>query len=159
MANSDAKEPEPQKDSRPVVGTARRNPEDIFDEVGIAVLRIVLKYAWVVAEHAFKLMAWMVGAATLTAYGKRIEDPAITIFGICLSVIWATASAATFFKAAGYIQDAACDKWLRNKERHPLLTIGLSGIITFITVMPMLQLFFFTMKIASTIFAHGGLMP
>ena len=133
---------------------ADRDPEDVFDEIMIAVLRTIGKYAWTVADHVFKLTAWLLGFSAILALGQSTDDIGITVIGIVLSSVWLAAAVTTIFKTTVFLQDAALERWVDNKTRHPLIRIGLAAAVTATIVIPSIEVFGFVMQTALKITAR-----
>lgn len=132
----------------------KRDPEDIFDEIGLAWLRFIARYAWPVGEHTFKLAAWLLICGAVTALGLEKENIIITTTGAMLSVLWFVTCMATIFKATGYAQDLARDKWLGDVEEHSKKFLIVHSLIMILTVFPLSQLFFAVLAVAGVILAE-----
>ena len=133
------------------------NQQDIIDEIGWAPLRFLFRHAWTIAEHAFKLTAWMVGASAVAAFGQKSESGTIMGLGLFLAAIWVTVLAATLFRVTGYLHDMALDQWILKKNRHPIVSIVLGAIIAAAVVLPAIQVFFALISVFLEFLRRGGL--
>ena len=133
-------------------------PKTIYDEIKFAPLRVVLKYSWVVSEHAFKLAAWMAGASALFAFGQRIDDPIVSGFGIGFSILWAITLASIIFKATTFVLDGIVDNWVYGKKRNNVIYILMSAVVTAVVVVPMTQIFLLSIGIFLRKFSKGGIV-
>ena len=128
-----------------------RHPNDIYDEIETAWLRVIAKHVWSVAEYCFKLTGWLFVSAAVVALGQKENAVEIKIAGAILTAVWFAAAIATIFKAIGYVQDAARDCWLDGRDRHSFKTLVIDFAITAATVMPLVQLFTAALSVAAEV--------
>jgi len=130
---------------------------DVVDEVENHFGKWVLRHAWTVAEHIFKLTAWMIGATAVAAFAKRAGSTAVAGFAVILWVVWLAAAGATFFKVTIYLQDFAFYRWIQGKFRRPMAELLVALAMTVLVAVPSTYLFFAFIKVFTEIFTSGSL--
>lgn len=134
-----------------------REPISVFDEIDSTPLRWILKHAWVIADHAFKLTTWMIGASALLAFGVGLGNLYIIAFVVGLMILWIVALVSILFKVICYFQDVGHDRWIRDKSYHPVFKILFGALMTALIVIPTQYVFFGMLNIFMTFLTHGGI--
>ena len=125
----------------------------IFAEVRSLPFRFLYRYFWVIAEHIFKLLSWMLLACAVLAGGQHIENDTIEYAGIFFCVLWIINFFVISFKATIFVQDELII-WSKKDEIKRNIKEIIAFIVSMILVLFMLQFVVLTLNLISEVYTH-----